>query len=167
MKYKLLLFILLFSLEGQGSNRFSDKVNMKKFTKEYWKTDRNKSNEEESKKNILKLIKKFSDKHNVDLNVSDTIFILETCSIEYSTCYGNLWSQNKSFSFISQKSFKSVSNTYFKTEEVNALFKWEEDIFKSLDEEGHLWLPQDTRFATRIVIYDGNINIERKEYLYY
>jgi hypothetical protein len=164
MKYELLFLMLLLSVSIQGKDRFSDKVNIKKFTKEYWKIDRNKTNVEKSKTNILNLVEKFSDKYNVDLKTSDTIFILETCSVESMTCYGSLWSQKETVNFRFYKKLNFTSHNIFETEEIKALFKWNKDIFKSLDEEGRLWLPSNTRYATRIIIYNGTINIDRVDY---
>ncbi|MBB4038364.1 hypothetical protein GGR21_004303 [Dysgonomonas hofstadii] len=169
MTYRLLLFSLLslLAIEVQSSNRFSDKVNMNKFTKEYREIDRDKSNIKKSKANIIKLIMKYSNKYNVDLSINDTIFILETCSVESMTCYGSLWSKKERIDFKIFKKFKILPHNYFKEEEINALFKWDMNIFKSLDEEGRLWLPSSSRDATRIIIGKGEVDIERAEYFYH
>lgn len=168
MTYKLLLFFLLslFSIEVQNNDRFSNKVNLKRFIKEYRDIDKNKSDVEISKTKILKLVTKYVDKYNVDLNISDTIFILETCTIEYMKCYGSLWSRKGKIDYIFHKKLKLASHDFFKAEEVKAIFKWDQKIFKSFDEEGRSWLPQRTRFATRIAINKGTIYIDRIKYLY-
>lgn len=168
MIYKLLLFflLLLLSIEVQSNNRFSNRVNMKKFAKEYWELDTDKSNIELSRTNILKLVKKYSNKYNVDLNVNDTIFILETCSVESMMCYGTLWSKKEKIDFKFFKRINFSSHNIFDIEEIKALFKWDMDVFNSLNEEGSLWLPSNTRNATRIIICDGMINIDRVKYLH-
>jgi len=68
---------------------------MKRYAKEYWKLDKNKNKSkiEKSKANIIELTEKYSEKYSVDLYVSDTIFILETCSVESMICYGSLFTQ--------------------------------------------------------------------------
>lgn len=165
MKFKLLLlFMLLFSVSGHAKGRFSNKINMKKFVKEYWEIDRNKSDVEASKINISKLIKKYSSKYNVDLNISDTIFILETCSIESMACYGSLCTQRERVNFKFHKKLTFISHDIFEPEEIIALSKWDKNIFKLLDEEGRLWLPSNTRYATCIIICNNIIDIDRVEY---
>lgn len=153
-------------MQIQGNNRFSEKINMKKFIKEYWEVDRDKSNIKTSRTNIIKLIMKYSDKYNVNLNVSDTIFILETCSVESMMCYGSLWSQRERVDFNFYKKIRFTSHNIFGTEEIEVLFKWDKDIFKSLNNEGLLWLPSNTRDATRIIIYNGIITVDRVKYLH-
>ena len=167
MRYSLFLFfMLLFSVNMQSKGRFSDKIDMKKFTKEYWKISKNKSDVEASKINISELIEKYASKYDVDLNISDTIFILETCPIESMTCYGSLWFCKKIVNFESYKKFKFTSHNIFDAEEIDALFKWDKDIFSLLDEKGRSWLPSNIRYAARIVICNGMIEIDRAEYQY-
>ena len=168
MVYKLLLFFLLslFSTEVQSNDRFSNKVNLKKFIKEYREVDRDKSNIGTSEANILNLIKRYSDRYNVDLNINDTVFILETCSVESMTCYGTLWSQKRKIDFEFSKKIKFTSHRIFGADEIEALFKWNENIFKSLDDEGRLWLPSNIRDATCIIICNGAINVNRVKYLH-
>lgn len=163
MIYKLLLFfsLLLSSIEVQATNRFSDKINMKKFISEYWGIDKDKSDIVTSKTNIAKLANKYSQKYNVDLNVSDTIFILETCFVESPECYGSLWSKKSKIDFRYSKKIKFSIHNIWKKEEIDALFGWDKNIFKSLDEEGSSWLPSNVRDATRIIICNGTIYTDR------
>jgi len=168
MKYIFLslFFILIFSVNGLFKGQFSDKINIKRFIREYWEIDKNKSDIKTSKMNISKLIEKYSSKYDVDLNVGDTIFILETCSVESIICYGSLWIRKKEVNFKFHKELKFTSHGFFRPEEIEALFKWNKDIFKLLDEEGRSWLPSNTRYATRIVICNKMVYVDRIEYQY-
>jgi hypothetical protein len=182
MTYKLIILLLGLSIQAnaQNSNRFSDKVNLKRFTKEYVKTKKYNTNGEFSKANIEKIVEKYASKYRVDTIVNDTIFILETCILESQRCFGSLWSQQKKIDYLmpytynrklnaiasNPKKLKFSNHRAFNEEEREALSKWDKSFFNSLNEKGGRWISPDWHHATRIIIGDGDICAERIKYLY-
>ena len=63
--------------------------------------------------------------------------------------------------FSYSKKIKFSIHNIWKKEEIDALFGWDKNIFKSLDEEGSSWLPSNVRDATRIIICNGTIYTDR------
>lgn len=170
MRHRLFLLLLslftLLWLQAQDSDSFSDKVNMKKFIKEYSKVDRNQSDIDRSKVRVLKLLRKYSNKYDVNLNVNDTIRIIETCFVHNSKCYGSLWYKKGRIDFEISLKLEFIPGSLYREEEVEALFKWDKELFNSLSEKGKHHLPATIRVTTRIIIGGGTINFERDEYLY-
>ena len=171
MIYRAIIIILLgisMQINAQNSNRFSDNVNLKRFIKEYLKADSYRADDELSEANVKKVVEKYVAKYRVDTNINDTIFILETRGFETRIFYGSLWNQQKRTDFVIpyKKKLKLSNHRAFKEEEIEALPKWDKNIFSSLNEEGKRWITPDWHYATRIIISNGNICVERVTYLY-
>jgi hypothetical protein len=151
---------------------------MKKFIKEYVTTEKYSADDELGRANIKNVVEKYATKYRVDTNINDTIFILETYILESQKYFGSLWNQQKRIDFLIPYSVKKSIGTLnygrfefsnrlvFDEEEVNALLKWDKSLFNSLSEKGKRRLPSDNHYATRIIIGDGNIFVERETYLY-
>ncbi len=137
MIYRLIIIFLLgLSLQAnaQDSNRFLDKVNLKKFIKEYLKADTYRADIELSEANIKSVVEKYVIKYRVDANINDTIFMLETRGFETRIFYGSLWNQCKKIDFVIpyKKRLKFSNHRAFKEEERAVISKWNESIFNSL-----------------------------------
>jgi hypothetical protein len=166
----IIILILGFSIQvnAQISNRFSDKVNMKKFIKEYLKIDKNNIENKSLVTNIQDVIEKYVIKYRIDTNVNDTLFILETCGFETRNCFGSLWNTNKQIDFVipHRRKIKFLGHEVFKAKERLAISQWDKSIFNSLNEEGKLWINPDWHFATRVIIGNSIISVEREAYLH-
>jgi hypothetical protein len=171
MIYRVIIIILLgmsIQVNAQNSFRFSDKISKKGFIKEYLKADSYRADTELSEANIKKVVEKYVDKYRVDTNINDTIFILETRAFETRIFYGSLWSQQTRTDFvIPYKKKLKLSNHrgVFTEEEVAALLKWDKSAFISFH-ENPMWISPDWHYATRIIISNGSVHVERVEYLY-
>lgn len=164
----IILFGLSIQINAQDSKKFSDKINIEKFLKEYLRINKYKVDTEFNGDDIKKLVEKYAAKYRVDTNINDTIFILETCGLETRICYGSLWNKDKRIDFVIpyKKKIKFSNHRAFKEEERAAAPKWNKSVFNSLNKEGKYWINPDWHHATRIIISKSRIYVEREKYLY-
>lgn len=166
----IIILILGFSIQvnAQIPNQFSDKVNMKKFIREYLKTDKNNIENKSLVTNIQGVIEKYVIKYRIDTNVNDTLFILQTYGLETGYSYGCLWNKQKRIDFVipHKRKVKFLEHGVFKEKERLAISQWDKGIFNSLNEESKLWINPDWHYATRIIIGNRIISVEREAYLH-
>lgn len=170
MIYKIMIILVFgFSIQvsAQNSNKFSDKINLKKFIKEYIEIDKYRADTELSEVNIQNIVEESVAKYCIDININDTIFILETRILETRIYYGSLWNDHKRIDFVIpyKKRLKFSNHKAFTEQERLAISKWNKNVICSLNEEGKRWINPDWHYATRIIIGNGNIYVERESYL--